>query len=148
MATIKEIADELGVSKTAVNKKIDNLGLRNKLSKIGNQFTLNKNQEELIKSAFEKKETQTKTKTKTQTETETFPAIVCVLQKELEQKDKQINDLMEQLAKTTEALQMAQESVKVAQMLQANTEQKLLAIEQKSEENLEEPKKKWWHFGK
>lgn len=28
MKTIKELADELGVSKTAVMKKIDNLGLR------------------------------------------------------------------------------------------------------------------------
>lgn len=31
MKTIKELADDLGVSKTAVMKKIDNLGLREKL---------------------------------------------------------------------------------------------------------------------
>ena len=31
--TIKEIADELGVSKTAVSKQIANLGLRSKTNK-------------------------------------------------------------------------------------------------------------------
>ena len=33
--TIKEIADELGVSKTAVSKQIANLGLRSSLRKNG-----------------------------------------------------------------------------------------------------------------
>ena len=38
--TIKEIADELGVSKTAVIKRIANLGLRSSLRKNGNQFAI------------------------------------------------------------------------------------------------------------
>ena len=38
MKTIKQIADELGVSKTAVRKKIENLGLQSSLRKNGNQF--------------------------------------------------------------------------------------------------------------
>ena len=38
--TIKEIADELGVSKTAVSKQIANLGLRSSLRKNGNQFAI------------------------------------------------------------------------------------------------------------
>ena len=33
MKTIKQIADELGVSKTAVRKKIENLGLQSGLQK-------------------------------------------------------------------------------------------------------------------
>ena len=38
--TIKEIADELGVSKTAVSKQIANLGLRSSLRKSGSQFAI------------------------------------------------------------------------------------------------------------
>jgi biotin operon repressor len=36
--TIKQIADEIGVSKTAVMKQIANLGLQTSLRKNGNQF--------------------------------------------------------------------------------------------------------------
>ena len=38
--TIKQIADEIGVSKTAIRKKIANLGLQLSLRKIGNQFAV------------------------------------------------------------------------------------------------------------
>lgn len=58
--TIKEIAEELGVSKTAVRKQIANLGLQTSLRKIGNQFAIEKEQETLIKSAFSQKQSQTK----------------------------------------------------------------------------------------
>ena len=40
MKTIKQIADEIGVSKTAVRKKIANLGLQSSLRKNGNQFAI------------------------------------------------------------------------------------------------------------
>lgn len=58
--TIKEIAEELGVSKTAVRKQIANLGLQTSLRKSGNQFAIKKEQETLIKSAFSQKQSQTK----------------------------------------------------------------------------------------
>lgn len=58
--TIKEIAEELGVSKTAVRKQIANLGLQTSLRKSGNQFAIEKEQETLIKSAFSQKQSQTK----------------------------------------------------------------------------------------
>lgn len=40
--TIKEIAEELGVSKTAVRKQIANLGLQTSLRKSGNSLRLKK----------------------------------------------------------------------------------------------------------
>ena len=43
--TIKQIADELGVSKQAVTKCIDNLGLRSTLTKNGNYFVVGDTQE-------------------------------------------------------------------------------------------------------
>ena len=45
MKTIRQIADEIGVSKTAVSKQIANLGLRSGLRKNGNQFAIEKEQE-------------------------------------------------------------------------------------------------------
>ena len=62
MKTIKELADELGVSKTAVMKKIDNLGLREKLAKNGNRLAIREPEEKLIIEAFPKRNRQPPTK--------------------------------------------------------------------------------------
>lgn len=139
--TIKQIADEIGVSKTAVRKKIENLGLRSSLQKNGNQFAIDEHQEKLIKSAF----TENEVETETETETETVSTLVSMLQRELEIKNKQIEELNERLAECQKLLDQQQQ-------LTALQEQKLqLLIEQKDEEQAvtEEPKKKhWWQIGK
>ena len=72
MKTIRQIADEIGVSKTAVNKQIANLGLRSGLRKNGNQFAIDEHQEALIKQAFSEK-SQTEIENQTQTKTTKFP---------------------------------------------------------------------------
>lgn len=130
MKTIKQIADELGVSKTAVRKKIENLGLRSSLQKNGNQFAIDENQEKLIKSAFSESEAETETETSSRTETETVSTLVSMLQKELDAKNEQIAHLQKLLDQE--------------QQLRMVTEQKLLLIEEKQEQ--EEPPKKWWKF--
>lgn len=143
--TIKQIADEIGVSKTAVRKKIENLSLRSSLQKNGNQFVIDEEQEKLIKSAFMENETETKTETGSRTETETVSTLVSMLQRELDIKNKQIEELNERLAESQKLLDQQQQ-------LTALQEQKLqLLIEQKDEEQAvtEEPKKKhWWQIGK
>lgn len=53
MKTIKQIADELGVSKTAIRNEIAKQGLQSSLRKNGNQFVIDEKCETLIKSAFE-----------------------------------------------------------------------------------------------
>lgn len=128
MKTIKQIADELGVSKTAVRKKIENLGLRSSLQKNGNQFAIDENQEKLIKSAFLESEAETKTETNSQTETETVSTLVSMLQRELDAKNEQIAHLQKLLDQE--------------QQLRMVTEQKLLQIEDKQEQE-EQPKKRW-----
>lgn len=55
MKTIKQIADEIGVSKQAVRNQIANLGLQSKLQVNGNTFAIDFAQENLIKQAFLKK---------------------------------------------------------------------------------------------
>ena len=68
MKTIRQIADEIGVSKTAVSKQIANLGLRSGLRKNGNQFAIDEHQEALIKQAFLKnRKLKSKTKRKPKT---------------------------------------------------------------------------------
>lgn len=108
MKTVKQIADELGVSKTAVRKKIENLGLRSGLQKNGNQFAIDEAQEKLIKSAFSKKKMETGN-LKTETEnSETFQLVSSVVfrleqeneqkNEQLKEKDRQINNKDQQIA--------------------------------------------------
>ena len=132
--TIRQIADELGVSKTSVRKKIDNLGLRSSLQSNGNQFSINEEQEELIKTAFKGNKSQTKSETKTQTESETVSSLISILQEELARKDAQIENLQKLLDQE--------------QQLHMHTKQQLQLLEQKEDiiEEPEPPKKKWWQF--
>lgn len=130
--TIKQIADELGVSKQAVFKKIDNLGCRQQLTKIDNQFTVDENLENTIKKAFSEKvntfknvnQSSTKSSTDNQKLTDYLTDTLKVLQqqnellsRQLEEKDKQISNL--------------QKLIDQSQQLQAIAENKIKLLEQK-----------------
>lgn len=110
--TIKQIADELGVSKTAVRKKIENLGLQSSLRKIGNQFSIEKDQETLIKRAFLKKETETKT------ETVSDPVfdLVSVLKEQLRKKDLEIERLHQLLSQEQELHARLQDKIALLEL--------------------------------
>ena len=142
--TIKEIADELGVSKTAVSKQIANLGLRSSLRKNGNQFAIENQQEKLIKMAFQKKRQQeivaenSVSDEQSQTESQTANHEVCdlvgvlqttvdTLQAQLAVKDVQIRELNARLAECSTALLAAQETARAAQALHAGTIQQQLS---------------------
>ena len=53
LKTIKELADELGVSKTALNKKVTDRERKLWFSKIGNKFVINEDGQKSIKRMFE-----------------------------------------------------------------------------------------------
>lgn len=55
LKTIKELADELGVSKTAINKKVTDRERRLWFAKIGNKFVINEDGQKSIKRMFEEK---------------------------------------------------------------------------------------------
>lgn len=140
MKTIKQIADELGVSKTAVRKKIENLGLQSSLRKNGNQFAIDEIQEKLIKQAFSGNETETKNANQSQTENHEVSDLVSglqttisVLKAELEAKDRQI-----------EKLQMLLDQ---EQQLHALTVQQIKVLPEQKEPDMAE-EKKWWQFWK
>lgn len=146
MKTIRQIADEIGVSKTAVNKQIANLGLRSGLRKNGNQFAIDEHQEALIKQAFSEKsqtEIENQSQTKTQTENHEVGDLVCVLQATIDTLQGQLEVKDRQIAKLTEALVAAQQTAAAAQALHAGTmKQQLLSGESGADQQEPEQKKK------
>lgn len=128
--SIKDIADELGVSKQAIRKEIDNLGLQTKLKKNGNQFVIDKTQETLIKSNFlSRRDKQPKDKPNEKD----LHFLISVLEKQLDIKDRQISEKDKQI----EDLQNL-----------FNQEQQLRMIEHSKFLVLEDKKTPWWKFGK
>lgn len=156
MKTIKQIADELGVSKTAVRKKIENLGLRSSLQKNGNQFAIDENQEKLIKSAFVESETETKTETNSQTKTETVSVLVSMLQLELQAKNEQIAALTAELAlerqhsrEQSERLAVLADQAQKLQLVQLKADDdQQAAVSSSSDEPNSGKEKKWWQVWK
>ena len=148
--TIKQIAEELGVSKTSVMKKIDNLGLRSSLQKNANQFAIDEEQESLIKSAFEKKQPTTDNRQPVVEKSESlqlFSDVIETLKKQLEEKDKQLDAKDRQIEQLNERLAESQKLIDQQQQLSAIVEQKLSLLEKKEEESpAEQPKRHWWNF--
>lgn len=148
MKTIRQIADEIGVSKTAVNKQIANLGLRSGLRKNGNQFAIDEHQEALIKEAFSEK-SQTEIENKTQTENHEVSDLVCVLQATIDTLQGQLEVKDRQIEKLTEALVAAQQTAAAAQALHAGTiQQQLLTGEAGADQQGQEPEQKRGWFSK
>lgn len=148
MKTIRQIADEIGVSKTAVNKQIANLGLRSGLRKNGNQFAIDEHQEALIKEAFSEK-SQTKIENQTQTENHEVSDLVCVLQATIDTLQGQLEVKDRQIEKLTEALVAAQQTAAAAQALHAGTiQQQLLTGEAGADQQGQEPEQKRGWFSK
>ena len=144
MKTIRQIADEIGVSKTAVNKQIANLGLRSGLRKNGNQFAIDEHQETLIKQAFSEK-TQTEIENQTQTENHEVSDLVCVLQATIDTLQGQLEVKDRQIEKLTEALVAAQQTAAAAQALHAGTiQQQLITGEAGVDQQEPEQKKSWF----
>ena len=137
--TIKQIADEVGVSKTAVQKKIANLGLQKKLVKNGNKFLIDENTAKQVISAFKENNVNKNNNNEfaNQNNNELLKVIE-ILQTELESKNRQIEDLTKALEHTTESLQ-------ASQALHAGTMQKQLSegsIEQAEQQEQKENEKK------
>lgn len=143
MSTIKELAETCGVSEQAIRKWC----ARNQVAKdVAQRYIIDKTTETAILQHYGKDtRNQVAQPTETSCETsETMKEIIEMLRKELEAKDKQIESLQHSLDRTTAALVSAQESIKAAQLLQANSEQKLKMIEKPAEEAKRPRRKHWW----
>ena len=105
LKTIKELADELGVSKSYVDKIIRILKLHTKLDKVGDKYVISKKQEKSIITRIENSKSTTETHTESTTQSHTkVDAEVDFLKeeiaylksnhdKQLTNKDKQIETL-------------------------------------------------------
>ena len=162
MKTIRQIADEIGVSKQAVYKRY-----KGKLHTVCAPYAhteqgvlyLSEQAETLIKQAFSEKsqtEIENQTQTKSQTENHEVSDLVCVLQAtidtlqgQLEVKDRQIEQQTQTITRLTDALAAAQQTAAAAQALHAGTiQQQLLSGEASTERQSQEPEQKRGWFSK
>lgn len=116
MLTVKELATEIGVSKVAINKKIEALGLKDKLLKDGNRFLLPDDVADLVRQTYKYRKTDTvneggstaQTEGNSTAQTENDPGIyadiIQVLKEQLAEKDKQIERLQMLMAQQNQLL--------------------------------------------
>ena len=135
--TIKQLADQLGVSKTTISKAISALGLSNRLNRSGNKYIISEDQTEQIKMQIANSRPQT-ANDKSQTandksQLENQKALIEVLQKQLallnEQlsiKAGQIKAYQEQIHILTNSLHDATVALTAEQALHAGTIQRQL----------------------
>lgn len=152
--SIKEIADTVGVSKTAVRKKIEKLGLQTELLKNGNKITVDENVAKQIITAFYRPtENETQTEFANQNDNE-FSKVIEILQAELESKNKQLASKDRQIEDLTRALENTTASLQAEQALHAGTMQKQLSSGEEQEQAEDQEKTKtdkkrhWWQFHK
>lgn len=90
MKTIRQLAEEIGVSKTAISKKIDKLGLRKRLQSVGGMWLIPEDIENTIKNAFSPQ-------TDCTNQSQTVDSTVDTLIEQLKVKDKQIEELIKSI---------------------------------------------------
>jgi len=114
MKSIKQLAEEIGVSKQAVNEKIAKLELTSTLQKIGNRFAIDEKQETLIKQAFEEKSTSEKSNDLAKKSTSILGEIgdiVKMLQEQLGVKDEQLAEKDRQIKDLTDTVKAQAQSI-------------------------------------
>ena len=174
--TIRQLANELGVSKTTINKIISGLGVQHTIQKVGNKYLLSETQILQIKMQLAQNEKSKTEKLKSQTDDQESKIenlksqtdsqnLILILEKQLsllnEQlaiKDEQIMDYreqirfyQEQILMLTQSLHDATTALTAAQALHAGTIQKQLteySVKDQSSDEQEQPKQKQGFFSK
>lgn len=147
--TVRQIAESIGVSKQAVMKCIDNLGLRETLTKNGNLFMVGDSQEKAIRTAFLSRQSANQNDNQAPTELatviDTLRSTINSLQGQLETKDDQIKTMQAQLSakdeqisqltvalqQQTSALESTTAALTAAQALHAADKRSLMLLEDK-----------------
>lgn len=174
MKTIRQIADEIGVSKQAVFKKIKREPLSTSLqgltATVDGRLMVEVDGEKLIKQAFSEiapsttdnqltgavdglvDGASTKPSTKNAEKTAEVDGVISVLQAtidtlqgQLEVKDRQIEQQAQTITRLTDALAAAQQTAAAAQALHAGTiQQQLITGEAGTDQQEPEQKKSWF----
>ena len=160
--TIKQLADELGVSKPTIRNIVSELGIQSKLRKVGNRYMLSDAQITQVKLQILKDGVLSESeKTENGIVREQLSILsqqltvkdnqIQVLQDQLIAKDNQIQILQEQIGQLTAAMESMAAALTGAQALHAGTIQKQLTghndrVEQSSDQ--EQPKQKQGFFSR
>ena len=154
MKTVRQIANELGVSKQAVFKKMKreplSTSLRGLMSTVDGRLMVSIDGETLIKSAFSPSEPSTDHQpvnglvdvpsTEVDGLISVLQATIDTLQGQLEVKDRQIEQQAQTITRLTDALVVAQQTAAAAQTLHAGTmHQQLLPDEAGADQQDQEP---------
>ena len=141
--TIKQLADELSVSKSTIGRAIVQLGLQDKLCKIGNKYVLSEKQILQIKLQLSKNdeektlhEEEKSLQVNQETQNSILQEQLSILNKQLAIKDHQIQILQEQIGQLTTAMESMATALTAAQALHAGTIQKQLTEHSDSIEQL------------
>lgn len=173
MKTIRQIADEIGVSKQAVFKKIKREPLSTSLqgftTTVDGRLMVSVDGEKLIKQAFSDVAPSTTddqltgavdgwvdgASTQNAEKTAAVDGVISVLQAtidtlqgQLEVKDRQIEQQAQTITRLTDALAAAQQTAAAAQALHAGTIQQLLTGEAGADQQGQEPEQKRGWFSK
>lgn len=119
MKTIKQLADELGVSKTSIRKHLTDEVKTQFAETISGTIYIDKCGENIIKSKFFGVKPETKFSAVSGNQSAEVSALVSMLQTELDIKNEQIKELNSRLAESNAALVTAQQTAQAAQALHA-----------------------------
>ena len=148
--TIRQLANELGVSKTTINKIISGLGVQHTIQKVGNKYLLSETQILQIKMQLAQNEKSKIENLKSQTDNQNLILILekqlSLLNEQLAIKDEQIMDYreqikfyQEQILMLTQSLHDATTALTAAQALHAGTIQKQLTEHSLMDQSSGEP---------
>ena len=143
--TIKQLADELAVSKSTIGRAIVQLGFQDQLCKIGNKYMLSETQILQIKLQLSKDEEEKSLQANQEMQNVILQEQLSILNKQLAIKDYQIKILQEQIGQLTTAMESMATALTAAQALHAGTIQKQLTEHSDSMEQMpdqEQPKQK------
>ncbi len=136
MKTIKQVADELNVSKTTIRNTLKDLKLESTLQKNGNRLLISESTETALKRAIlneSKSKTETETESKTETEKRVFSdfsEVVTILQKQAETLQKELEAKNQQITALNTQLETAQKSLQNEQALNLNNQSRIAYLEE------------------
>lgn len=145
--TIKALADELGVSKTAVRKYLTaDFRAKYTANSTGNIIEISDNGCKLIAESFRKPPETTANKFAETTENQGLQSEIEFLREQLQAKDRQIEQQEKTIDRLTAALENTTASLQAAQALHAGTIQKQLTAGNETAADSEQ--KRWYQFWK
>ena len=165
--TIKQLANQLGVSKTTISKAISALGLQGELKRSGNKYLLSDAQIECVKTQIENQKSQTTNEKSQIANQNALLEVLELLNKQLSIKDDQIREYQDQIRllqeqiiskdkqieQITAAMENTTAALTASQALHAGTIQRQLTEQINSKENTapetqEQPTQKQGFFSK